>query len=105
MVDIESEDRKEAEALREAIEPLVSDLRDEITQLRQEIRTLRRDEDSDRLLDKEEAAELLGVSERTVDTLLAAGEITSLKVKRCRRIPYRALRSYIRENAGGPGRE
>lgn len=104
MIEIESDDRKAEEALREAIEPLVSDLREEVQELRQEVQALRRTEDPERLLDKAEAADLLGVSERTVDTLIHSGEIASLKVRRARRIPYRALQAYIerRVDGGGP---
>lgn len=84
------------EALQQAIEPLVKPIRQEIRALREEVRSLRGQRDPDRLVDKTEAAELLGVSERTVDTLIAAEEIGSIKVRRCRRIPRRALNAYIR---------
>jgi excisionase family DNA binding protein len=104
MVGIDAEDHEKTEALREAIEPMVSDLRKEVVRLRQEVRALRSEEDPERLLTKEEAADLLGVSERTVDTLIHSGEIASLKVRRARRIPHRALRDYIRRCSrdGGP---
>lgn len=106
MVEIEADDCKDAEALREAIEPLVSGLREEVRELRQEVEALRRKEDPERLLTKEDAADLLGVSERTVDTLIHSGELQSLKVRRARRIPYRALAAYIerRVNGGGQSR-
>lgn len=113
MVEIESEDRKDAEGLQEAvqdaIEPLVRNVcavLDEIAEARQEIKALRCAEDPERLLTKKEAADLLGVSERTVDKLVHSGEIQSLKVRRARRIPHRALAEYIerRVNGGGPSR-
>lgn len=103
MIEIEADDSKEAKALREAIEPLVSDLRQEVRELRQEIQQLRAEDDPERLLDKSEAADLLGVSERTVDTLIHSGEIQSLKVRRARRIPYRALAAYIERRVNGGG--
>lgn len=87
------------EALRAAIEPLVDGLREEVQELREEVRSLRTRRDSDALLDLDETAELLGVSRRTVDTLVHAGEITSVKIRRCRRIPRRALTAYIRRRA------
>jgi excisionase family DNA binding protein len=94
-------DPPDIDVLRAAIEPLVDGLRDEIHALREEVRALRGQRDADALLDMDEAAEILGVSRRTVDTLVHAGEITSLKVRRCRRIPRKALDAYIRRQAEG----
>ena len=72
--------------------------------IRDELRAERRREAApDPLLTKADAAEVLGVSPRTVDTLLASGEIASIKVKRCRRIPPAALRSYINRQAAASG--
>jgi len=73
--------------------------------VREELQAARRQEAApEPLLTKEDAAEVLGVSPRTLDTLLASGEIASIKVKRCRRIPPAALRSYIDRQAAGEGR-
>ena len=71
--------------------------------VREELRAeRRRDAAPEPLLDKEQAADILSVSERTLDTLIASGEIASIKVKRCRRIPPQALRAYVdRQAAGG----
>lgn len=91
----------DATEIQEAVEPLIEPLADQVQALRKEVRRLRVQRDPEGLADKAEAAELLGVSERTVDTLIAAGEITSIKVRRCRRIPRRALRAYIRRKADG----
>lgn len=74
-------------------------IHEDISALREDIRALRRQWDPDRLLDLDETADLLGVSRRTVDTLVAAGEIPSLKVRRCRRIPRKALSAYIARRA------
>ena len=76
------------------------DLDDIRVAVREELQAARRkDAAPEPLLTKEDAAEVLGVSPRTVDTLLANGEIGSVKVKRCRRIPPAALRSYIDRQA------
>lgn len=80
---------------------VLDDLREQVGALQEEVRALRSEEDPERLLTKEEAAELLSVSERTVDTMIHSGEITSLKIGRARRIPRRALMSYIRAKTNG----
>lgn len=54
------------------------------------------------LLRPEEAAEVLGLSRRTVYMLLAAGSIQSVKIGGCRRIPSDALRAYV-ESLCPPG--
>jgi len=78
------------------------DLDDIRATVREELRAARRQEAApEPLLTKEDAAEVLGVSLRTLDTLVASGEIGSIKVKRCRRIPPAALRSYIDRQAAG----
>ena len=48
------------------------------------------------LVSVEEAAELLGVGRSTVYDLMRTGEISSVLVRRCRRIPMDALRAYLR---------
>jgi len=80
---------------------ILGQLREEIQDLRHEVRALRSEEDPERLLTKGEAADLLGVSTRTVDKLVHAGEITSLKIGRARRIPRKALLAYIRAKTNG----
>lgn len=75
----------------------------EIRQLRKQVERLleqTRSEDPDRLLTVEEAAEILNISERTVATLIADGQIPSVKIRRCRRIPRKALLAYVRRKAG-----
>lgn len=47
------------------------------------------------LLSPERAAERLDVSRTTLYELLAAGEITSVKIGRSRRIPAAALADYV----------
>jgi len=75
---------------------ILDELREKVESLQQEVRALRIGEDPERLLTKKETAELLSVSERTVDTLVHSGEITSLKIGRARRIPKKAVTAYIR---------
>lgn len=60
--------------------------------------------DLDELLDMDETAEHLGVSRRTVDTLIAEGAIPSLKIGRLRRVPSKALQACIRRKVDGEGR-
>jgi excisionase family DNA binding protein len=50
-----------------------------------------------RLLTPEEAARWLGVGRSTLYELLAAGEIPSIRIGRCRRIPSWELRRFIEE--------
>lgn len=80
---------------------ILQEVREEMQSLREEIHALRAEEDEERLLTKEDAARLLAVSPRTVDKLIASGEITSLKIGRARRIPRTALCSYIRAKTNG----
>jgi excisionase family DNA binding protein len=74
--------------------------------VREELRAERRQEAAPRpLLSKEDAADVLGLSPRTVDTLIHSGELPSLKVRRRRRIRPADLEAYIeRQGAGGDGR-
>jgi excisionase family DNA binding protein len=73
-------------------------LEEKLDRLRQE-RKLQRD--PDRLLTREEAAERLQVSIRTLDTLRAAGKLRAVKVKRRVRFHPDALDAYIRRAAEG----
>jgi len=56
-----------------------------------------------RCLSVDEAAEQLGVSRRTLASLVHGGEIRSIKVKRRRLIPVEALEQYVEQKLdGGP---
>lgn len=68
-------------------------------EVREEVRDLRAQRDPDALLDKSEVAQKLGCSERLVDTLIASGELPSVKVRRLRRIPRKALQAFIQKRA------
>lgn len=78
--------------------PSLDDIRKAI---RDELRAARRRDAAPRLLEISDVAEALKVSERHVQTLLHAGEIASVKVGRCRRVPADAVKTYIRRQAGG----
>ena len=72
---------------------------DRLDALNEKIDALRAERDPERLLTREEAAERLRVSVRTLDTLRAAGEIRAVKVKRRVRFHPEAVESYVRRNA------
>lgn len=78
---------------------LVSEVHDDTSAVREQVRALRRQNDPDSCLDLDEVADILGVSRRTVDTLIADGELPSLKIRRCRRVPRRALEAFISARA------
>jgi excisionase family DNA binding protein len=83
-------------------QPELDDIR---AAVREELQAARRkDAAPEPLLTKKDAAEVLGVSPRTVDTLIHSGELPSLKVRRRRRIRPADLEAYIAANAGGDGR-
>lgn len=76
-----------------------------IEEVRKEVGRLRTERDPDRLDDLDEAADLLNVSRRTVETLIHSGELPSVKIRRRRLIPHRALKAYIRRKAEAEGDE
>lgn len=79
------------------IDALRAEFRDVV---RSELRRERRREAVPEMLDREEAADALGVSTRTLSTLTAAGEVQAVRIKG--RVLYSAgaLRAYIRRQAG-----
>jgi len=101
MIEPETDDGKD---LREEIRGLVEGLREEIQSLRDEVTALRRREapdGPDALLPREETAERLGVSTRTLDDMEEAGEIQAVRIRG--RVLYapETLQAYIRRRAGG----
>ena len=89
--------------LRTELRELVDGLRDEVQSLREEITALRRKEapeGPDALLTREEAAERLGISERTLDDMADTGEIQPVRIRG--RVLYapETLEAYIRARAG-----
>jgi excisionase family DNA binding protein len=53
------------------------------------------DETARLLVDVAEAAKRLSVSKRTVQSLVFSGQLASVKVGRCRRIPVSELTAYV----------
>lgn len=91
------------DSLRDELRDLVEGLRDEVQALQDEVTALRRKEapdGPDALLPREEAAEILGVSVRTLDDMEEAGEIQAVRIRG--RVLYapETLQAYIRRRAG-----
>ena len=86
----------QASALIQAIEPMVAGLRKEESQLRKEIRRLRSRHKEMANLSMAEAAEMAGISERMLQTLVHDGEVPSMKIGRRRLIPYEAFTAWLR---------
>lgn len=82
---------------------LLEGLREEVQALRVEVTALRGKEGPDgpdALLSREEAADTLGISLRTLDDMEEAGEIQSVRIRG--RVLYapETLQAYIRRRAG-----
>lgn len=71
----------------------------QLEQIHQDLQRLLTQRNPDRLDDLDEAADLLNVSRRTVETLVHAGELPSVKIRRRRLIPHKALQVFIRRKA------
>lgn len=82
---------------------LIEVLREEVQAVREELRSLR-SEDSGALLTREEAAERLRISTRTLDDMEAAGEIRAVRIRG--RVLYHpeVIEAYIRRSARREGR-
>ena len=66
---------------------------------------IRTEKDPDALLTEQEAADLLGVTPRTMQTMRKAGEITALRVRSAVRYTRPAVQGYIRRQAKAGARE
>lgn len=91
------------DSLQDELRDLVEGFRDEVQALRDEVTALHRKETPDgldALLTREEAAETLGVSTRTLDDMEEAGEIQAVRIRG--RVLYapETLQAYIRRRAG-----
>lgn len=53
-----------------------------------------------RLLKRESAAAALGVSERTIDKLIASGELRSVRIGKRRLVPVTAIDLFVSDLAG-----
>jgi excisionase family DNA binding protein len=104
VANLDDSDNPPEDGLRGELRALVEGLRDEVHELREEITALRRREapdGPDALLTREEAAERLRISTRTLDDMAAAGEIQPVRIRG--RVLYapETLGAYVRRNAGG----
>jgi len=61
---------------------------------------LKRDSQASELLTKNDVANVLNVSLRTVDTLLANGELEATRIRGCVRFTREAVDRYIHESTG-----
>ena len=107
MIPSKDDSDKPNEDLSDELHKLVEGLREEIQELRDEVTALRRKkapEGPDALLTREEAAERLSISVRTLDDMAEAGEIQPVRIRG--RVLYapETLDAYIRRRAGGADR-
>lgn len=89
-------------SLSDEIRGLLNGLREEVHALREELQTLR-EPDEDALLTREEAADRLRISTRTLDDLEASGRLRAVRIGR--RVLYHpaTLDAYIRSCTGEGG--
>jgi len=92
-------------SLLDEVRALLHGLREEIQHIREEVHTLRTPSETDRLLTRDEAAERLRISTRTLDDLEASGRLQAIRIGR--RVLYHpdTLDAYIRSNTGEGGRQ
>jgi excisionase family DNA binding protein len=91
-----------AESFRDELRTLMDGLSKEVCALRREVKALRRrdtPEGLDALLTRAEAAERLGISERTLDDLADSGEIKPIRIRG--RVLYapETLEAFVRRSA------
>ena len=79
-------------------------LREQLNRLVSLLETLVDRSDTERLLDREEAAEVLGISVRKLDALEEAGDIQAIRIGRSVRYHPDVLDRFMRRRAGGTGR-
>lgn len=90
--------------ISEELREMIGALREEVHELREEVQSLTSKDDQDQLLTREEAADRLGISTRTLDTMEAADEIQAVRVRG--RVLYHpdTVDAYIRRAARGGDR-
>lgn len=77
--DTDSSDQSGAEKSKQRNHCTLEDIRDRIQSLTEEVRQLRKDRS--RLMSREEAADRLGISTRTLDDMADAGEIQPVPIR------------------------
>ena len=76
-------------------------LREQLEQVVSLLKTLVDRSHTARLLDRQEAAEVLGISVRKLDALEEAGEIQAIRIGRCVRYHPKVLERFVRRQSGG----
>ena len=79
-------------------------LREQLNRLVSLLETLVDRSDTERLLDREEAAEVLGISVRKLDALEEAGDIQAIRIGRSVRYHPDVLDRFMRRRVGGTDR-
>jgi len=81
-------------------------LEERVSRLEQELEDLRQrlngDDEPDRLLALDDVAKWLGVSHRTVDRIIAAGDLKPIRTRGIRRFHPQTVDAYIRRRAESP---
>ena len=104
MIPFRDDSDKPKKDLSDELHELVEGLREEIQELRDEVTALRRKESPEgpeALLTREETAERLRISTRTLDNMAEAGEIQPVRIRG--RVLYhpKTLGAYIQSHAEG----
>jgi excisionase family DNA binding protein len=91
-------------SLMDEVRALLHGLREEVQHIREEVQSIRTRPETDRLLTRDEAADRLRISTRTLDDLEASGRLQAVRIGR--RVLYHpdTLDAYIRSQAGEGGR-
>ena len=83
----------------DATPQLAPEVAERLDRLERKLDALRTERDPDALLTEQEAADLLGVTARTMQTMRKAGEINALRVRSAVRYHRSTLKEYIRRQA------
>ena len=78
---------------------LAPEVAERLDRLERKLDALRTERDPDALLTEQEAADLLGVTARTMQTMRKAGEINALRVRSAVRYHRSTLKEYVRRQA------
>lgn len=77
----------------------IAELREEMHNLKEEVENLREEiaRPNEQLWDVKDVAYYLNISKRSVETLIAEGEITPLRVRSCRRFDAETIKTWVRK--------